>query len=98
MPVLTFHSLANKDFEEAYDWYEEREENLGERFSEAIKETLLRIENRPLLFRIVKQNFREASVRVFPYTIVYRYNRKLDTIFIVSIYHAKRDPKKKFRR
>jgi plasmid stabilization system protein ParE len=98
MRRVTFHELANKDFEESYDWYEKKEENLGERFAQAIRDTLKIIQDRPEMFHIIKQSFREASVSVFPYTIVYRFNKKKDAIFIVSIYHGKRNLKKKFRR
>ncbi len=97
MYELSFHPVADIDFEEALIWYERQQEKLGLRFSQAINDTIQRIQKNPELFHVVKQNFREVPVPVFPYSIVYRVNKKKKNILIVAIYHAKRNPKKKFR-
>jgi toxin ParE1/3/4 len=97
MYELGFHPLADIDFAEALIWYETQQEKLGIRFSQAISDTLQRIQRNPELFHIVKRTFREALVPVFPYSIVYKFNKRKKSILIVAIYHAKRNPKKKFR-
>lgn len=97
MYELNFHPIADIDFADAMIWYEKQQDKLGARFSQAINNTLQRIQNNPELFHIVKRNFREATVPVFPYTIVYKFNKREKSILIVAIYHAKRNPKKKIR-
>jgi plasmid stabilization system protein ParE len=92
-----FHPIADIDFAEAIIWYEKQQIGLGARFSQAVNDTLQRIQKQPELFHIVKSNFREAFIPVFPYSIVYRFNKIKKSILIVAIYHAKRNPKKKFR-
>jgi plasmid stabilization system protein ParE len=98
MYQLIFHPEANVDFSDGYVWYETEQKGLGNRFTEAIANTLDRIQKQPELFHKVRNNFREASVPVFPYTVVYRVNKRAKTIVIAAIYHAKRNPKRKFRR
>jgi plasmid stabilization system protein ParE len=97
MVQVVFHPEANIDFIEAIVWYEKQQKNLGQRFNEAVNSVIDRILKQPELFHIVKQNFREASVSVFPYTIVYRFNKRKKIVVIAAIYHAKRNPNLKFR-
>ena len=98
MYELIFHPEANIDFIDANIWYEKKQENLGIRFTEAVNNLIGLILKQPELFHIVKQNFREASVAIFPYTIVYRVNKRKRIIMIAAIYHAKRNPHLKFRK
>ena len=98
MYQLIFHAEATLDFAESMLWYESQQEGLSDRFKKAIDDTLSRIQDKPLLFPIVKSNFREASVPIFPYTIVYRFNKLKSHIIIAAIYHAKRNPKMKYRK
>jgi hypothetical protein len=32
-----FHPLTKQDYDEAYEWYEDRQKGLGERFLEAVR-------------------------------------------------------------
>lgn len=98
MYQLIFHPDADKEFTESVIWYEEQKENLGERFANAIEEVIQRIQARPESFGYSKRPFREATVKVFPFTIIYKVNKQKQTIYIAAIYHAKRNPKKKYRR
>jgi len=57
-----------RDLSEAARWYDERRPGLGLRFLDALEETLARIEDNPLLFRILYRDFRRALLpRPFPY-------------------------------
>ncbi len=98
MYQLIFHPEADKEFAESVAWYEEQKENLGERFIAVIEETIKRIESNPQLFGYSKRPFREATVKVFPFSIVYKVNKIKQIVYVASIYHAKRNPKKKYRR
>ncbi len=42
--------------------------------------------------------FREVSVDCFPYQIVYKINNDKQEIYISSIHHAKKSPKRKYRK
>ena len=95
---VIFHPLADKEFNDAYQWYEQRLEGLGERFSEAIEHRLDQIVNDPLLFPETKNSYRAAKAETFPYLIVYKIDHKKKAILISAIYHTSRNPKKKYRK
>ncbi len=95
---VLFHPLADKEFSEAYRWYEERLDGLGDRFAAAIEERLSQIAIRPLLYRTKKENYREAKADTFPYVIIYKVYEKKKIIFISAIYHTSRNPRKKYRK
>ncbi len=44
------------------------------------------------------KTFREAKVEFFPYLIVYKIKKRTKEIYISSIYHTKKHPRKKYRK
>ncbi|MBI1770519.1 MAG: hypothetical protein HY015_06885 [Bacteroidetes bacterium] len=52
----------------------------------------------PLRYAKKRGIHREALVETFPYVIVYKFYPKESLIFVSSIFHASRNPKKKYRR
>jgi plasmid stabilization system protein ParE len=93
------HPLADKDYAEAYAWYEDKEEGLGERFIVAVRKKIEAIISNPEVYGSKgKKEFREAMVEGFPYIIVYKLRKRKEQIFISSIHHAKKHPKHKYRK
>ena len=95
---IAFHSLAEKEYTEAYHWYEEEQKGLGDRFEKMVEQRLQQILQHPEHYSISKASYREVSVEVFPYTIVYKLNKKKKIIYVVAIYHHKRNTKSKYRK
>jgi mRNA-degrading endonuclease RelE of RelBE toxin-antitoxin system len=95
---LLFHPEARNEYTDAFLWYEMQQKGLGKKFSSVIEKTIEQIENNPELFKVAKGVYREAVVSTFPFSIIYRFNKKKKTIFIIAVYHASRNPKKKFRK
>ncbi len=95
---IIFHPQAEKEFNTAYQWYEERLERLGERFAEAIEERLNQIAKSPLLYPKKKNSYREAKAETFPYLIIYKVYDKKKVILISAIYHTSRNPRRKYRK
>lgn len=91
-----FHPDAEKEFHEAIVRYESESEGLGTRFSNEILRVLRLVLQNPLICQITNRRYREAVVETFPYIIVYRIDD--DVIFISSIFHTSRNPKKKYRK
>ena len=97
--TVRLHPKADKDFIQAYAWYEEQKEGLGERFILTVREKMEAIANNPETFGSRDNpSFREALLQTFPYIIVYKIYMRKEEIFISSIHHAKKHPKKKYRR
>ncbi|MBS0471755.1 MAG: type II toxin-antitoxin system RelE/ParE family toxin [Proteobacteria bacterium] len=89
LPV-TFTREAERDIEDAFDWYEKRVEGLGSAFIGAVESALANIENNPRGYQVIYRSARRAGMRRFPYGLYYVI-RNADVV-IVACHHAKRDP------
>jgi plasmid stabilization system protein ParE len=83
---------AKRDFDEAYAWYEERFPGRGEEFRSRVKDTLYSIRNNPGMFRVIREPYRRALVRGFPYAIIYEYSD--NSIVVYAVFHCSQDPEK----
>lgn len=90
-------SKARRELSLAFDWYEERQYGLGDRFAAAVMHKLSLIEKDPLRYPKRIKNYREAIVPVFPYLIVYRVHTRSRIVAVVSIFHARRAPRRKLK-
>ncbi|MFN5169177.1 MAG: type II toxin-antitoxin system RelE/ParE family toxin [Cyclobacteriaceae bacterium] len=98
MNTLYLIPQADAEFQEAAQWYEEQKPGLGLQFISVIERKLFTIQAHPDRYPKRKQNFREAVVRGFPYSIVYTFNRKRKMVRVLAIFHSHRDPRGKYRR
>jgi len=48
--VIKFYRKAYKEYFEAYEWYEERQIGLGNRFENSVKKLVDAIDKNPLIF------------------------------------------------
>jgi len=87
---------AHNEILEAWEWYEDKQTGLGDQFKQEVAKKLDVITANPLQYAS-KNSFREAQTDVFPYLIVYQINKQLNLIFVVSIFHTSRHPKRKRR-
>jgi plasmid stabilization system protein ParE len=92
------HPLIRQDYHEAYQWYEEQQKGLGEKFIKAVRQTIEQIIVHPEIYGSrTNKKFREIKVDYFPYLIVYKINKQKKIVYIVSIHHTKKHPGKKYR-
>lgn len=93
------HEKIQEDFNEGFDWYEDKVKGLGHEFLNSIEAKISEIVEHPGTFGSKgNPRYREALIRKFPYVIVYKIYEKKKEIFISSIHHTKKSPKKKYRR
>jgi mRNA-degrading endonuclease RelE of RelBE toxin-antitoxin system len=95
--VLTIKLLKRAELElfDACEWYEKQQKGLSIKFRTAVKDSLNFINLNPKLYSkkyITDQHF--APINKFPYIIVYWFDEHLNTVFITSIFHTKRNPEK----
>jgi len=88
---IEFHPDAESEFWESVNWYEEEKELLGHVFANTIREALFVVQQKPNLFPKVLGERRKATVRSFPFVIIYEVS--YETIYILAIFHTHRDPK-----
>ena len=91
------HETAQEEYEEALQWYMERSEQAAENFIIAVDRSLQMICDHPTRWRNQYKHFYELGVKKFPYTIIYSVEKGNQLIIISSIYHHKRNPRKKYR-
>lgn len=86
---------AKAELEAVANWYNEREDGIGEEFLAAATLAMRAIERDPFRFARIekprtKREIRRNALKRFPYSVVYE---RVDTEFIVlAIAHAKQRP------
>jgi plasmid stabilization system protein ParE len=94
---ITFRERASREYLDSLLWYKIRSIDAAENFVNAINETLERISVNPTRFRNTYKDFYEVSTKKYPFSVVYFIDEGEKRIVVVSIFHFKRSPKKKFR-
>lgn len=96
MYKIVYRIKALEEYEKSVEWYGQRSTRAAENFIVAVKEKLEIIKNHPTRNKKKYKNYYEASLKKYPFTIVYIIEES--TIVIIAIYHHKRNPKKKYRK
>jgi plasmid stabilization system protein ParE len=81
---------ARDEFDEGYDFYEQRPPGAGEAFADAVQSVLDRISIAPRAHQTVFGDVRRAVVRGFPWCVYYR--EEATRVRVVSVFHTSRDP------
>ena len=82
---------AEKDLDDAYQWYEEQETGLGKEFIRCIDTKIAEIKRFPLHHQVVQsEQVRRALIKRFPFSIYFVKEKALITI--LTILHQKKRP------
>lgn len=87
---IHFHPEATDEFEDAVNYYEEREPGLGLSFSLEIQRGIELISDYPDSWPFLSSSTRRFLVKQFPYGIIYSIYQ--DTIYILAVMHLNRKP------
>lgn len=87
---LIIRPEAEADLLQAIDWYEGRGPGLGADLLRCVDACLERIRRHPEAYPLVHRSTRMAIVRRFPYLVLYRSLE--DSISVIAIFHANRNP------
>ena len=85
---------AQQEILAAWEYYEDKQTGLGDRFKDEVAKKAKAVAQNPLHYPL-KGKYREALVDVFPFLIVFKFDKEAEMIFIVSVFHTSRHPKKK---
>jgi hypothetical protein len=94
--IVEFDPIAEKEYFEAWDWYENELTGLGDRFGNSVSKQIEVISKSPLIYPNKKANSRECKIEDFPYLVVYKIYPAKNFIYITSIFHTSRNPRKKY--
>ncbi len=95
--TVIFLAKARLELLDSWIWYEDRQVGLGDRFKAEVYKAVQQIEQNPERYPVKKKPYHEKLLDVFPYLIIYRIDKNDRTIAIVSIFHAKRHPRWKYK-
>ena len=92
MPVpLIITEKAQKDLDDAFQWYEKKEPGLGKEFIRCIDAKIAELNRHPHLHPIIQSNkVRRAFINRFPFSIYFVIDEGQITIF--AILHQRRNP------
>ena len=69
---VRFYKAAEREFDEAVQYYEGQLPGLGERYRQAVKEALERVKLFPEAYAPLSKRTRRCLVSKFPYGIIYK--------------------------
>ncbi|MFX1707173.1 type II toxin-antitoxin system RelE/ParE family toxin [Chitinophaga sp. CC14] len=86
---------AEKEIAEAFSWYEEQKEGLGDRFIKTLRRHITHLADYPEHYQTHHQNYRKSKLDSFPYVIVFKLYKSQKEIIVSSIFHTSRKPTRK---
>ena len=89
--TAVFRPEAQTDLLQTRDWYERQQPGLGEAFSVAVDEAIIRIQAMPQMYSKALRDIRRGKLRTFPYLIYYHVLS--DRIEVIAVLHGSRNPK-----
>ena len=90
---LIFRDKAVFEMEDAYEYYESKSKDLGNKFLLVLQKYFDKIEQNPKHFSCRFNNIREAYIIKFPFVILFEIHD--EEIIIYSIFHTSRNPEEK---
>lgn len=94
--VLDYFDEVEDDIEIAKLWYYDQnpDTDLEQRFADAIKEAITKLQKNPFVYHPIFENIRIAHPKFFPYGVHFIINEDKKEILIVAILHNKQNKSK----
>jgi plasmid stabilization system protein ParE len=92
----TFDPIAADEYEDAFNWYEQKSIIAADNFILAVQEAITAICANPYRYRNIYKKLRELNLKKYPYNLIYFIDDHKQLITIISLYHHKRNPKGKY--
>ncbi|MCF6171006.1 MAG: type II toxin-antitoxin system RelE/ParE family toxin [Bacteroidales bacterium] len=89
---LIIKEEARSEISDAYFWYEEKQNNLGERFLNKLDDCFITIKNNPKICAKKHKNMRQAIIDVFPFIVIYEIEKT--DIVVYAVFNTHRNPEK----
>lgn len=88
---VLFHSLAQREYDKAYDWYARRSIDAARRFDAEVDLAVQRIAANPERWPVFRDEHRWVRTRRFPYLLFYR-RVDAERVLVMAVAHARRRP------
>jgi len=90
LPVI-FRPEALDDLAAAYEWYEEKQPDLGHDFMAAVEDKLSHLSTNPKQYQQLRGAIRRAITLHFPYGIFFVESK--ERVTVIAVLHHARNPK-----
>ena len=97
MYKVEISNRARKELSDSYNWYEDQKDGLGDRFEKAVYHSVEAAAKAPEIYAVRHKNYRQIQMKKIPFVLVFRIQKKTETILISSVFHTKRNPQNKYR-
>lgn len=87
---IEFLEAAQAELDEAFNWYEVQQKDLGVQFLTEFDAAIRRISAYPKAYALLANEVRRCLIKHFPYGILYGIDA--DTIVIIAVAHLHRKP------
>ena len=87
---LIIRPEAKAELLDTFQWYQKQRQGLGFDFKLCVDEILSKIQKNPFVHKKVFQNVRRSAIKRFPFGVFYIVEN--NTIIILAVLHARRDP------
>lgn len=95
--TIVISERAYNELSDACEWYDDRIEGLGDKFREIVFDKFAEIKKNPIRARMRRKHYYEDLIKKFPYLIIYRTSEDTKEVYISSVFHTSRNPRKKYK-
>ena len=89
---ITFLRTAEKELDDAFEYYESEQAGLGFRFLAEVEHSLSRVTGQPLSYQEIGEYSRRCLVHKFPYGVIYQYTEDPERILVLCVAHLHKKP------
>jgi hypothetical protein len=89
---VIFSRFADKDLEDATQWYESQKHLLGWEFRDDVSNCIDKIMDDRVEYQTLSENLQKVKLSRFPFDIYYSKNIQQSQILILALFHFKRNP------
>jgi plasmid stabilization system protein ParE len=91
MANVAFHPDAQREYQAAIGWYQQRSAAAAQRFVAEVERVVGVIADHPDRYGWYDDTFREAGLQRYPYSVIYRVEASGD-VLVIAVAHASREP------
>ena len=89
---LIIKEEAKTEIINAYNWYESKQNKLGERLISVLDDYFSIIKKSPKQFPKVLNDMRQATIKNFPYIIIFKIEN--NDVIVFAVFHSSQNPEK----
>jgi len=87
---IEFLEAAQVELDQAFEWYETQQKNLGVQFLNEFDAAIRRIATYPESYILIEKDVRRCLIKRFPYGVLYGLDA--DKIIVIAVAHLHRKP------